>query len=378
MPTTAEEVATFVFTNTTSIMSDVLDTSTFEPDDELVAGESGTLTKKQAESIKFAIYGVIMPAVCIIGICGNLMSVSIIYKIRDTTAFSTYLKALTISDTFVLLGGLARFVCDLIGTSVPSVSSQVNAYSKVIVSYILGKYAWGVSAFLIILMSAERFLAVAFPLHIKTFALESHPRVFIAGILCLQFLFRLPSAIWTEIRAIPDSQTNQTLYIAGYRDWAQNLQFRTNHFIIILIIFDMILPIVTTLFMNAAILVCLKRRTNLFSGESRVMSKTSLEDRRLTLTLLLLSAFYLLSMTPNMATNLMKVTINDYGSFRARERPLLSTILNINILMVTLNSANDFTIYILSSKRFRQLFKKTYFGRCYKTEGKRYSCESSN
>ena len=337
------------------LTTESVDTGTFSV-------SKGLVSKEQADIIIFVVYQILMPSICIVGIIGNLMSVAIIFKTKDSMAFNTYLKALTLFDTSVLFFGLVRFTCDIIAAYVTSIAAVLKAYTAVIISLVVGKYVWGVAQSLITIMSIERCVAVALPLHVKSFVLEKHPKAVILTVIFVQFLFRLPTMIWIKIESIPDSRTNGTLYMRTYREWAIDHPFRTEFWPVFMVIFDMLLPILVVLVMNAAILFFLKRRSKMFGKNIHKDSKRSADEKRLTITLLILSGFYLFSVAPNMTINAFKFFIPDYPSFFIREINLLVTILNINILLVTLNSANDSAIYILSSKKFRQMFKDKYFG----------------
>ena len=317
------------------------------------------MTKEQLDLALFLIYQVFVPAISLMGIIGNVLGAVILFQSGDKNAFSTYLKALTISDIFILCCGMLRFLCALLETYMRDIATLIGAYCQIIISFGVGNALWTFSSGLIVIMSVERFIAVAFPLQIRNFFLENNPRRVIVGLLLVQIILRTPSLIWTEIKSFASCKTNGTIYYLDYREWSRDLLFR-RIFFYILVAWDMIIPVSTVILMNIAILITLKRRVKLPASTRKKETRQNME-RKITLTLLVLSTFYVITVLPHM-TLYVVVTLGPKFSLTLKEYYLYSTIINTNILIVCLNAANDFVIYILASSHFRSLFKKKYFG----------------
>ena len=327
---------------------------------------TGLMTEEEADLVRFVALQIILPIICSVGLIANLLSIGVIYSTKDNIAFTCYLKALTLTDSVTLFCGLTRFLCDVISKQLPEVAPQIMVYSEYIVGFGLGTFSWNVSSYLIALMSLERFVAVVFPFHVKRIVLEKFPKAAIVAIFILQLVFRTPSFIWTEIVKTQSSKTNTTVYYIDYKVWAKELPLR-KYVSLILVIFDMFVPIAIVIVANAVILVSIKirKQTKIGDNDSSRATKQGTEQRRITVTLMVLSAFYLLSMTPNTTIYVLMIALPDFAAIRLREINLMNTISNISVLIICLNSANDSVIYILASRRFRQLFKTRYFSRCY-------------
>ena len=322
----------------------------------------GTLTKEQADLAMFLLYEVFMPIICVVGITGNLLCVIVLYHAPDKSAFLTFLKALTISDIFILLGGVLRFICTLVRNNTKKSATLVNSYCKLIVGFGLGNFVGNISSSLVVIMSVERFVAVACPLYVKSFVLERHPRRVIAVLLVVQIILRAPTVIWTGVSSRIDCATNSTIYYLEYREWSRDIVFRRVLFYCLVVI-DRLVPVLIVLCMNAGILISLKRRPKLSVSHMRKDSSGSMEKNKITVTLLVLSTFYLCTSIPNMAMYIL-VTLAPEFTLMSKEYYLYSVVINTQILIVVLNAANDFVIYILSSNRFRALFKEKFCVGC--------------
>ena len=325
----------------------------------------GLMTVEQSALVRFIALQVILPIICVVGLLGNLLSVGAMFNVKDNKAFTCYLKALTLSDSFTLLCGLARFVCDVINTYVPEIGSELKAYGELYIG-LMGTFSWNLSSYLITVMSLERFVAVVFPFYMRRFVFDRYPKVVISVIFALQILFRTPSWIWLEVVEKQSIQTNTTIYFVHYKTWAQTLPLR-NYISLVLVIFDMFVPIVIVMLANTVILVMLKRRSQISIGEENPNHRTKQgsDQRKITITLMTLSAFYLLSIAPNTTIYVMNQAMPDFAAMRLREINLMNAVSNISVLIICLNSANDFIIYILSSRRLRELILTRYFSKCY-------------
>ena len=333
----------------------------------------GTLTKEQADLAMFLLYEVFLPVICVVGIIGNLLCVILLYQAPGKNAFLTFLKALTISDIFILLSGVLRFICIIVRNNTMKNATLVNSYCTLIVGFGLGNFVGNISSLLVVIMSVERFVAVAFPLYVKSFVLERHPRRVIAVLLVVQIILRTPTVIWTGVSSRTDCVTNFTIYYLEYREWSRDIVFRRVLFYCLVVI-DRLVPVLIVLCMNAGILINLKRRPKLSVSHMRKDTSGSMEKNKITVTLLVLSTFYLLTSVPNMAMYIL-VTLAPEFTLRSKEYYLYSVVINTQILIVVLNAANDFVIYILSSNRFRALFKEKF---CFWLKGTELGQDLSN
>ena len=325
--------------------------------------ENGTMSKEQAALAIFLIYEIFMPVVCIVGFTGNLLSAIILFKTKDKNAFTFYLKTLTLSDMLILLSGILRFICQMVRNNMEKDSTLLDSYCTLIVGYGLGKFVANLSSVLITVMSVERFVAVVFPLRLRSFVLEKYPRQVVAILLLVQFILRTPTVIWTEVASREDCNTDGTLYYLEYREWYRDIILGRVLFYTFNVI-DRFIPITTVICMNAGIMITLKRRTKLhIAAAAAVLSKEAMsgtmEKTKITITLIVLSLFYLITSASNMVLYIL-VTLTPEFTLASQEYYLYTVLINAVILLTALNAANDFVIYVISSKKFRDLFREMY------------------
>ena len=321
--------------------------------------ENGTLSKEQADLALFLIYEIIMPIVCFVGFTGNLLSAIILFKTKDKNAFTIYLKALTLSDMVILMSGILRFICKMVRHSLKTAdSTKLGAYCMLIVGFGIGNFAAQMSSFLITVMSVERFVAVVFPLRLRSFVLEKYARRVVAILFLIQVILRTPTVIWTEVASRNDCSTNATISYLEYREWSRDIVFRRVLFHVLNVI-DRFIPVTTVICMNAGILITLKRRTKL--NIQREATIGTMEKHKITITLVVLSMFYLITSVANSVLYIL-VTLAPEFTLASKEYYLFAVLIDAVIVVIALNAANDFIIYVMSSRRFRDLFRETYCG----------------
>ena len=323
-----------------------------------VAYNEGIVTAEQHKTAMFLIFQIFMPIVCSVGFIGNFLSVGVLFESRDTNAFSTYLKALTLSDMVILLFGIVQFVSKVLQDYFKEHATRINVWVHLIVNFGIFNFARSLSSLLITVLSIDRCVSVAFPLNIKEFVFEKYPKSTIAILLVVEVILRTPTVVWTYVKSYEDC-TNTTIYYLEYREWSKDPTLRQG-FYWFLIICDMLLPVLIVIFMNMSILVCLRRRPKLIASSKKKDEKGAFEQNKILVTLMILSLFYIFSVIPYMSAYIL-ATLQPTFSLVTKEFYLYSIIIDTNILLVALNSANDFIIYILSSSRFRAIFKKRYF-----------------
>ena len=323
--------------------------------------ENGTLSKEQADLAMFLIYEIIIPLISVVGFIGNLLCAIILFKTKDKYAFTIYLKALTLSDMMVLLSGILRFGCRMVQKTMKMGSSMLDSYCTLLVGFGIGNFAASMSSYLITVMSVERFVAVVFPLRLKSFVLEKHARRVVAIVLLIQIILRTPTVIWTKVASREDCSINGTLYFLQYREWSRDIVFRRVWFYVLNVI-DRFIPVTTVICMNAGILITLKRRAKAqitAAALQRESTGGTMEKHKITITLVILSLFYLITSVANSVLYIL-VTLAPEFTLASKEYYLFSVLINAVIVVVTLNAANDFMIYVISSKRFRKLFRDRY------------------
>ena len=320
--------------------------------------DGGSVTAEQHEMAMFVIFKILMPIVCIIGFTGNFLSVGVLFQTHDKNAFSTYLKALTLSDMAILLFGFAQSVSKVLQDYLKDLSTAIDSWVHLIVNFGIFNFARSFSSLLITVLSIDRCVSIAFPLNIKEFILEKYPKSTVAILLVVEVILRTPTITWTYVKSYVDC-TNTTIYFLAYRDWSKDPILRQG-FYWFLIICDMLLPVLIVIFMNTSILVCLKRRPKLTASSKKKEAKGAFEQNKILVTLMILSLFYVFSVLPYMSAYILAALRPDF-TLATKEFYLYSVMIETNILLVALNAANDFIIYILSSNRFRALFKKKYF-----------------
>ena len=173
---------------------------------------------EQGGITNFDIYmGVWLPGViAILGILGN--SLSLLVLSRDTSRSTTFasLKALASSDIILLVGALAQQVvpmfCKVTGSTDTFCLNQgyIRVYSWPIICI-----AQMLSIWLVLLISAERFVAICYPLRASRMCSLNRIRFLILLILMMSILFNIPKFFEFRPKEIYQQSLNLTFVEVG-------------------------------------------------------------------------------------------------------------------------------------------------------------------
>ncbi|KAL3875917.1 hypothetical protein ACJMK2_033821 [Sinanodonta woodiana] len=355
------------FVNDSDSVTSQLNTETDEVSTNSVITESttvlyqpwlyGTISKEQYNLNSFVLFEIIIPIICIVGLVGNLASVALLYGKPYVSSFYFFLRALTVSDAVVLFIGLLRSIIKIIEDVDPWLGRQLDIFSSYFLNAFLGPLFSKIASSIIAIMSIERFMAILRPLKAKEMVFVKYPARILAITIIIQLLFHAPTLVWLQVVKNADLNNSTYIYRLEYASWA-NVDVR-RYFTYFVTFFNLILPVVIVIVMNSGIVILflLAKRRRL--DMTTVLSTKDNEQRTLTVTLIIIGLFYVLSLVPAAFVFIMSATNSDFKIWW-KEHYLLGLIVDITILCITINSASDFLIYNLSSKRFRQLFIRRF------------------
>ena len=221
-----------------------------------------------------------------------------------------------------------------------------------------------VSTLLVVLISIERMIAVAFPLKVRSLVTKS--RMIAAVVMCyiIPFAFAAglpPQYTYTFIQGRP--------YIAQTKfakDNADTLKIYNEYFLVITLRY---IPVILVIIFNTVIIVLFKQGRK-FQQKSTVMtdrdSARLQEQRKLTRMLLSVALVFLVCLLPGDIVLLIS-GINTKFSFFGTYHNFFLVISDVSLLFEIINSSINFIIYMLLNKLFygtcKSLFSKCCKGR---------------
>ncbi|XP_014787600.1 probable G-protein coupled receptor 139 [Octopus bimaculoides] len=319
-----------------------------------VLSQKQQLEQIKAYQISISILIYVLPVIIIMGTIGNILSFIIWMKrkLRRTSTFF-YLAMLAISDTvFLLISGLKTWIrmwsyIELL---------HVSVFSCKVIIFIINS-SLHISAWLIVAVTTERFLAVWFPLRANGMCSFRRVKIVTATIVTV-FLLLNSHFFWTAELVSTDNPespdklecTSKMIKICVYFPWFNMVLFS-------------VIPSVLLLILNLLIIFCLlKHRETLKSAMTKDDQHMRSIHRRLAVILLTISFVWIFTTVPNTLTSITKKSRKDLESLA--EAILLRV---LSYILLYINHAINFFLYCLTGRLFRIELKKLF---CCKSQKK--------
>ena len=288
----------------------------------------------------------VMPVIIITGTIGNIFSFIIMIRreMRQTPTFF-YLAMLAIADTAVLyVSAFKTWLRIISGYEL----SHINAFSCKLTMFLV-HFSIEFSAWLIVAVTIERFLAVWFPLKASTMCNLSRAK-FITLIVAVIFMLVNSHIFWTaELLPIKQTMDDSNFICASYA--YENFVCRI--FPKINLVLYSFLPCLILVIFNILIIICLMRTKhvpNMITKDDCLVRTT---HRKLAITLILISLTWIITTTPR---PLFRMFAPQPKSNEDRANILMWQVICFQLMYV--NHAVNFFLYCLSGEKFRIQFKK--------------------
>ena len=320
------------------------------------------MTKQTSDDVTFCLQCIVFPILTIFGLLGSGLSLIILLqtKIRNSTT-SIVLIGLSISDCCFLITNMARKSTCIIRQYDKLAADTFNAMSFGGLFYTKTAFS-RVSTLLVVLISFERLIAVAFPLQVRS--LITKPRMVAAVIACYIIPFAFcaglpPQYTYTFIRGRPYiAQTHFAL------DNVDSLKIYNEYFLVISLRY---IPVILVIILNTLIIILFKRSRqfqNKQAGSSEAEVARQQQERKLTRMLLSVALIFLVCLLPGDAVLLIS-GINTKFSFFGTYHNFFLVISDLSLLFEIINSSINFIIYMVLNKLFYETYK-SLFCRCFK------------
>ena len=287
---------------------------------------------------------IIYPALCILGITGNVLALVVLNHRDMATPTNVYLSALAVSDTFKLLNDLMYFIILVVLQSNPQTGQIMMSYVYPYAHYIFNMSVC-VTAWLTISVAAERYICVCHPSKAKEVCTIPRAKLVCSAVFLFMSVLSIPSGFRYRVETIHDVRANVTCpqvvpTALGTNDafmipysWIQN-SLRG------------IIPVFVLVFMNARIINELRKE--------RVKGKKFSARNRITLMLIVIIFMFLVCITPD------AIMSTFFGKGYVEEDHLVKGIREITDSLLAVNSAFNFLLYCSMSQAFRNTFLKIF------------------
>ena len=294
------------------------------------------------------------------GLTGNIITIQVLRrpKLRHSTT-SLYLTSLAVADALGLLIGQGgrHWVRSMTGYDMPS---HADWYCKA--WFAMGSTFLISSDWILAGVSFERFLAIWFPLKVKTLTSRTKAKFYIASVAVLSLVYNFVVSWLSYIQVTNESGSFCTVrdhitFVMDYRPWIE--------FCIQSLVPATIIITSNVLLLLKVLMAHNQRHKQLQQHQQQSSSyKMDAETRSLLLMLVTISlAFVLLTSPLHILWVVQKVYKSSYDP-ATREAAVNRMIWSFMIFLVYLNHAINFLLYVISGSEFRKELTAWFRGAC--------------
>lgn len=305
----------------------------------------------------------VLPFVCTIGIIGNGIVAYFLFARRRSSSSFIYMLAIFVTDILSLVSDLFLPFSTLLKESdslaVREVAVYLYNWNKVFITYVLRITSFNIFC----VLSAERLMAIQFPLKLKSSLTVKRPQIFLLLSLISGTGLTIPRMIYTKITENVNPSTNETIFKRVYSDLYLSNEELNNRILIILHFFAGPVQIVFFCVMNVLIV------HGIFKSKKMLLNMNANNNVRIktikNLQVKLCKIFMVLCFTNVLAflpNSVATITIKLSPGLGLSLRDYLTQlILHGGNFLRILNSASDFIVMLVMSKEIRRDLKHKMF-----------------
>ena len=297
-------------------------------------------------STSSVIYAVVWTIIIIPGIFGNILSLTVLYRAKDTSTTSKLLKSLAVADTMVLMFRGLKLILDFGNCSYHYIAwtLSVNLLTKLL------QMSERISKYVTVAIAFERVVAVTRPFRYKSICTSNRVVAIIVMICFIVVSVSIPDIVEIFIFSI-DADNNKTIQkkkdgiYLGRRSFKP---YKTPIQLNIEVLNSEFLPVLLVMVCNIIIILGLQKGLN--AGKATTVQQRKLKtERKLTKLLLTISVMFFILCGPFAISRVIMKT----GISFIKESPFL---LDILWTLVLVNYSINFLVYCAMNKKYREGF----------------------
>lgn len=332
------------------------------------AGSLPIMTQDQYNTVSFICSKVLQPTFSILGIIGNVLSLTVFCNPRTKMikSIKVYLTAMCIMDLLYMTLTLYEAMLDYFEVVYPVTVHMLTAYGKKFMQPLV-KGSGGSSAFLVVVISMERFVAICFPLSQANSHFRRYPYIPITIDILLNIIFCTFIMLTYDIVQVYDPALDAMIWQAKLSAFAKN-DFLKVYGIVAETIYRL-LPVALVIIVNICTVYSLtiaRREKESMTIHVKNKSASSFEMQA-TRMLLGIAILFTLCVLPSFVIGIMRL-VHPWWSTTAKEKWLFRSCSAVAVFFSRLNSALNFFVYAFSSQNYRSILLRMIGYSCKREE----------
>ena len=296
----------------------------------------------------FAVYTVIVGTLCILGITGNAVSFSVLWRDTSKSATGLLLRALAVADSLVLIVAIPLYSA----ASVYPYTGYLHGYYEMYMNIL--PFLWPCylipytgTILLTVLVSLNRYFAVCRPFNSNKCCSTEHARRHVLYIALFSILYNIPRFFEYE-KVEVCTGFNQTKEAFDISAFGGNKLYRIIYANVLYFLVMHGGPLLSLLFLNARLIIALKKRQK---RRNEMGKGGSGYQQDITLVLVVVVFVFIFCQTPTFIDHILWTVVDETERSCGHWHYYYTA---LGDMMAILNSSVNFVIYILTSRRFRQ------------------------
>ena len=289
------------------------------------------------------------------GLLGNTLSIIVMNKDKERQETLFLLQILAIADSFYLTLCLLRYPMKYFVSINNYYMMQVYVYPSL-------KCAQTSAVWSMLLVTVDRYIYICEPLKAQQKFSYRGRRIMAAVVFIFAFLYNLPRFFDSCLMAFVDICTNTKIITMVYSPTFNAGNIYLNVYVYgMYILFLYLGPLLTLVILNAKLIGAIKksrlrhqRLPICNKGETRRNGETNA-----TVILIIIIIIFILCETPELVIKLLTL-LNRHLDFISMKSPIYNTLSTVNTLLLVVNSAVNFIVYVAYGKRFRTIMSEMF------------------
>jgi hypothetical protein len=298
----------------------------------------------------FSIYTIVAGSLCVLGLLGNIISFTVLWRDSGKSATAFLLRALAVADSLVLLMAMPLYVA----SSVFPLTGVLENYYKIYPNLI--PYLWPCyqipytgTILLTVLVSLNRYFAVCKPYKSIKMCSTAQARKQVFYVAIFSIFYNIPRFFEYEKVEICTGINESTLVFESGGIFGKNLVYRIIYANILYFLVMHGGPLLSLAFLNYKLIIALKKRQ-----QRRAEMGKGGYQQDITLVLVVVIFVFMICQTPTFVDHILWTAVDSQFRQCGYWHYYYTA---VGDLLAILNSSVNFLIYILTSRKFRQLLK---------------------
>lgn len=295
----------------------------------------------------FIIYTVTMGLLCLFGLVGNGVSFIILWKDSSKTGATSFiLRALAVADCLVLLATIPLYVLAFIHPAVGAFKSYYDLYPNIL------PFLWPIylipytaTILLTVLVSMNRYFAVCRPLSSSSMCGLPQVTKHVLFIAVFSVLYNIPRFFEYE-KKLTCGGYNKTIEVFEMSAFGNNKIYRIIYTNVMYFVIMLGGPLLCLAFLNVKLIFALKQRQ-----QKRAEMGRGGYQQDLTLVLIVVIFAFMICQTPTFIDHILWTFVSETARQCGNWHYYYTA---ISDMLSIVNSAINFVIYVLTSRKFRQ------------------------